>query len=246
MKTAVCSMDRRLAEGIKRFLLNMSGFREIQEFCAIDGLLNAVLHGAAFDYIFLEVDGKAIITGLDFAQDLYQKSPETNLIYITSDGNQLLEEIFLIDANIAGVFKKPLKYERFAEMLNVILSKDPKRKEYKLVFRKKGEMLAIPLKEILYIESKGHMITVYTRAESYVYYGKLGVVTEQLPDNFLQCHKSYLVNMDKIFQIGGDRILLENGQEIPISQARLKASKERYAQYAGKVSEYIIGLEGKK
>ena len=246
MKTAVCSIDRRLTEWIKRILLNMPEFKNVQEFYAIDGLLDTILQGAVYDYIFLEVDGKAVISGLDFAEDLYKENPETNIIYITSDGNQLIEKVFLIDANIAGVLKKPLEGGRFRDTIKTILSRKRQRREQKLVFRKNGEISTIPLSEIIYIESRGHTVFVYTKAKSYIYYGKLGSITEQLPENFLQCHKSYLVNMDKIRKIGRDYILMVNKHEIPISQARVKMSKTRYIQYAKKVSEYIVDLNKEK
>jgi hypothetical protein len=45
-------------------------------------------------------------------------------------------------------------------------------------------------------------------------------VRSVLPANFLNCHKSYSVNMDHIRIFNDSRVILTNGAEVPVSRAR--------------------------
>ena len=46
------------------------------------------------------------------------------------------------------------------------------------------------------------------------------------PDEFFQCHRSYIVAFRHIEQICGNEILLSNGQHIPIGRTFMKPLKE--------------------
>ena len=66
---------------------------------------------------------------------------------------------------------------------------------------------------------------------------------EQLDDRFVNCHKSYIVNMEYISELQGKEILLSDPMErsgssesdvrrIPISRARNEETRKRYFAYA--------------
>ena len=64
-------------------------------------------------------------------------------------------------------------------------------------------------------------------------YGKLDHLERQLPDQFLRCHKSFLVNMDRIRNFEKHQIELESGRMVDVSRSRLKEAREKYFQYVG-------------
>ena len=53
----------------------------------------------------------------------------------------------------------------------------------------------------------------------------------RLPETFLQCHKSYIVNMNEIRRIERNRIIMTNETEIPISKSRYGDTRSRYFRY---------------
>ena len=55
-------------------------------------------------------------------------------------------------------------------------------------------------------------------------------VMKQLPQNFVQCHRSYIVNVDKIVQIIGEEIELSNGNIIPLSRSHIKEVKKVFTK----------------
>ena len=51
-------------------------------------------------------------------------------------------------------------------------------------------------------------------------------VKKQLPDFFIQPHRSYIVNYKQIKQFKPDELFTFNGDRIPISQSRRREIKE--------------------
>ena len=51
---------------------------------------------------------------------------------------------------------------------------------------------------------------------------------------FLRVQKSYLVNMAYINKLNYDRVLLNNGEELPVSQKHYAEFKARYLEWKSK------------
>ena len=67
-------------------------------------------------------------------------------------------------------------------------------------------------------------------------YEKMKNFAELVDRRFLICHKSFLVNMDRVKQYRGDSFVMDNGQVIPISPTKRREVREIFARYAGGVS----------
>lgn len=77
----------------------------------------------------------------------------------------------------------------------------------------------IYIDDLLYIKSEDHYLNVVTNnAKSHLVRGKLVTIVQELPPNFAQCHRSYIVNKNFIRQINGGIIILVNKDEIPLSR----------------------------
>ena len=57
-------------------------------------------------------------------------------------------------------------------------------------------------------------------------YEKLSSLQRRVDSRFIQCHKSYLVNMDYVVGLQGNMLELCNGVQIPVSQSRAKFTWE--------------------
>lgn len=242
MKAALCCGDRRFAMEAERILKENQIFREVLRIDGMDGIRRKLDCGNEFDYVILE--GATAEAGLEFAEELYRRDPEIKVVFAAEDGNQLLEELFLREVNTVGFYWKPMVEERFLKVMAGILKRRLRRREEKFVFRKRGEVIAVPFDDIYYMESRGHRIYVYTGGERHSYYGKIGSIKDRVPERFLQCHKSYLVNMDKIKRMEKTKVILEKDFEVPVSQAQCKTAKERFEQYLKKTPEYVFGKTG--
>ena len=82
--------------------------------------------------------------------------------------------------------------------------------------------------EICYLESRGHQTFIHLDQKKEVCCDKLSDLEEQMGEQFVRCHQSFLVNMKYIRRIEKESLILENGKRIPISKKRDLETKERY------------------
>jgi DNA-binding LytR/AlgR family response regulator len=76
----------------------------------------------------------------------------------------------------------------------------------------------IELNDILYAESVGNYVSVYTENKRIVAYLTMKSLESQLPgDDFIKIHQSYLVNCSKIEAIEGNEIKIGN-KSLPMSR----------------------------
>ena len=77
------------------------------------------------------------------------------------------------------------------------------------------------LSNILYCEVIGRKIYIHKKDGGIVdYYDKLEDLERRVDGRFFRCHRSYLVNLDFICGCNAGRVLLPQGDEIPVSRLR--------------------------
>lgn len=84
----------------------------------------------------------------------------------------------------------------------------------------------IPFEQIYYLEAREKKVFVRTRQEEFGVGETMERLAEQLPENFVRCHRSFVVNEEHITQIRLSESLLYLGKElfVPIS----RTYKERF------------------
>lgn len=84
----------------------------------------------------------------------------------------------------------------------------------------------IPFEQIYYLEAREKKVFVRTRQEEFGVGETIERLAEQLPENFVRCHRSFVVNEEHITQIRLSESLLYLGKElfVPIS----RTYKERF------------------
>lgn len=89
------------------------------------------------------------------------------------------------------------------------------------------------INEIRFIESNKRIVYIHTESGREQCYTSLNALETRLPENFLRCHKSFLVNMEKIKSFSRTGIILYSGEEISISRTKISESKRKYFTYIG-------------
>ena len=78
----------------------------------------------------------------------------------------------------------------------------------------------IYISDLLYIKAEDHYLNVVLNEnKNHFVRGKLNQIKEELPPNFIQCHRSYIVNSNFIKQINSTSITLINKKNIPLSRS---------------------------
>jgi len=74
--------------------------------------------------------------------------------------------------------------------------------------------------DLMYIKSDDHYLNVFlSDGKNHFVRGKLNAITEELPPNFIRCHRSYIVNSNFIKQVNSDTIILIDKTQIPLSRS---------------------------
>lgn len=102
-----------------------------------------------------------------------------------------------------------------------------------LTVRTKTDARRIAAEEIAYIEVADHDVLIHLRNEVVRQWGSLKECEEQLKQaHFTRCNACYLVNLDYVREVHGDRVLVDR-DELSISRPRRKTFLAELAQYRG-------------
>lgn len=94
------------------------------------------------------------------------------------------------------------------------------------------EKMLIPCSKVLYMEKmlrKTELITTDNRIGTYQIPSEL--IENANTENFVQCHRSFFVNLENIFSIGTSEITLLSGEHLPIGSTFSKRLIEQYESY---------------
>lgn len=172
------------------------------------------------DFIFLDIHLPSI-NGMDLAKSL--KNPP-HIIIITFDVDHALEAFQ--HATIIDYLIKPLSYSRFLVTLEKLKSLEkaeefisqPQEKD-SIFVSGNGKINKILFENITYIQANSDYIDIYANNKRYVAHSTFKNLKLKLPETlFCQVHRSYIVNMNKFFQIEGNCIIIDK-KVIPISKS---------------------------
>lgn len=90
----------------------------------------------------------------------------------------------------------------------------------------------IPEDSILYIEGgKGVQCYVHTDSETITINSLLKDVMKKLPSYYYRCHASFIINLRRVKKAAGYKVILSNGEEIPIPAKKYAKVKSDIALY---------------
>lgn len=205
----------------------------IEEFCSMlphvqleKNCYNAMeamqfLNENTVDFMFLDINMPKL-KGLDFLKTL-TNPPKT--IITTAYKEHALEGF---DLNVVDYLLKPFSFNRLVKAINKLSSTETSKTNVKKVandtesnrFFIKGDKKhhQIDIDRILYIEAYGNYSKIFLKDEMIVSHDKISSYEALLSNsNFLRVHKSFIVAIDKIKFIEGNRIIVEE-HKIPIGQ----------------------------
>ena len=176
------------------------------------------LHGIKYinehknvDITFLDVDMPEI-SGLDVADLIYKN---TSIIFTTGHSGYAVQGF---EKNISDFMLKPISFERFLKSLNKVIDKiidkkeleEPKNDSYFFVNPGiKGKMLKINFHDVEFIEGMNNYIVIHTKDDNHIVYLTMKEMESGLPPEiFIRVHKSYILNINKVSLMEGNKIVV--------------------------------------
>lgn len=182
------------------------------------------------DVLLLDIDlGRE--NGIAVSNWVSARCPGLKILFVTGHV-EYSQDIFHGKAD--GFLIKPVDGQLLCRELDRVTEVPvaPETEDY-LSLKIHKEVRRVPVRNIRYLESQRRMVCIVTESERLEGYFKLNELEQRLPEQFLRCHQSYLVNLDHVSRFRSDYLELMDGTEIPISKNRQKSSKEAFYRYLG-------------
>jgi DNA-binding LytR/AlgR family response regulator len=178
-----------------------------------------ILQSQQFDIVFLDIE-MPIISGIELLRELHPKPA----IIMTTAYTDFAFEAYQHDA--VDYLQKPISFLRFSKAIEKAIQycnqkKHAENKITEITIKADGEKIIILLSEIIYIASMGNYIklVVGNQKKPLVVYDTLSKIYDKLDKNqFVQIHKSYIININCIAEKNGEIVKLTNREELPIGR----------------------------
>lgn len=160
--------------------------------------------------LFLDIDLKSKVSGLDLANMVRKRDKNVYIIFTTG---HLEYGLMAYKYKTFDYLPKPITSERLEETLTRLFE-DVSGSEADFV-RLDNNKTIIKQNSIQYIQKDGMKVIFHTDTRDYETYSSFKRILPQLPNQFIQCHKSYIVNMQKITDINvtNNTIFLNNNED---------------------------------
>lgn len=166
------------------------------------------------DLVFLDIQMPEL-SGINFMKILGDK---VKYILTTAYAEYALEGY---EHHIVDYLLKPVSFQRFtksAEKAKERFSFTGKEQKHFFV-KSSGRQHRICFEDILYIESIRDYVNIRTVEQEFIVLDTLKSMEQQLPESsFIRIHKSFIVNLNQIKNVGTKKIIIHPEHEIPIGE----------------------------
>lgn len=231
MRIAVCDDDKLFLKAFAEKLCSYPCISRVKSYSQIENFFMDLEEGERIDLVFMDLDWSREQTGIAHAEQLYRTAPHLPVIYVTGFNDRFAQHILLQETNLAGYLTKPIDGALLDKYLRKVTDRRDSGKI--LTFQQQGRAVSVEVNRIVHLESRNHISSVYTDAGSYIVYEKLSDLLSRLPDTFVQCHKSHVVNMRWVRRLEPERILLKNGQAVSVSRSFRAKTREKVFRFMG-------------
>ncbi|MEG0034959.1 MAG: LytTR family DNA-binding domain-containing protein [Bacilli bacterium] len=166
-------------------------------------------------------------SGIDIAKVINQSLPRSIIIFVSSHLNKVVD---IYDATHCYFIFKPELNKRLPIALKKAIE-SLKQRNMSITIKIKKKTIVVPQDDIIYFERVGRTTNIYSGEEKYKESEKLESIKKKLLPNFVQCHRSYIVNFDRVKEIRRTEFELENGAEVPISRNYTQSVHEQFQKY---------------
>lgn len=213
---AICDDDKNISIEIQE-LINSTGNPQIYNIVVFDNGMDFFKSNFSnYDIVFLDIE-IGDMSGIELAVELRKVNGRTIIFFITNHARYISEALKSMPFQY---LLKPISEQRalFFEEFNRGLRKLKKIKQIMRINTLYGEEY-VQVDSIKYIEYLNKNIVMHTNEKTVVFVGKLNEwLTKLMPYDFIQCHKSFIVNLNYIEKIKFNNVILKNDVSIPIGR----------------------------
>lgn len=180
-----------------------------------------IMSDTAVDAVFVDIN-MPDMNGLDFVKVL----PEMPLVVFTTAYSEYAVESYRVRA--VDYLLKPYTFEEFQRAADYVQQQWLAKQKAPVapadsdnVFLKVDyRYIRVSLKDIAFIEGMNEYLKIHlVSGDPYLVHTSFKQINNHLPENFLQVHRSYVVNVNHICEVERSVILLKGGKRISVSDS---------------------------
>lgn len=216
----ICDDNKEFADSLRLRIKKLEPDCSVIVFNSAEQLRFSLPEMASYtDAIFMDINlGES--SGICEGTELLMEYTNIKIVYITGYSEKYSQEIFRCPPEVSptAFLVKPVGEDLLKNALERIKGIKSVQ-EQPLCIKNGSNKVFLRPSEITYLSVQGRKVTFFTKTDTIETNNTFGECLKRLPDYFLQCHKSFCVNIRYIRLIQGKKeIQLTDGTVIPISR----------------------------
>ena len=229
LRIAICEDDATMQEKLREAIEDWAESRKMKVDVICYPSAEAFVFawpGISFDLAFLDIQMKNM-SGIELAKFIRKTDSNMLLVFVTSFKQYALDGY---DVNAMHYLIKPLSLAKLLPILDRARVIWTSHRDAAMIVSNEAGQSTLPYGDIFYISTSSHIASVHTGNSVYELRKPMNELIEMLPDYFLMCHRSYIVNIFKVYCIYKDSLLLSNEVSLPVSRKKSKALHDAFVR----------------
>lgn len=179
-----------------------------------------------YDILLLDIEMGGM-DGVSLAKRLRKDNETVQIVFITGFPDFIAEGY---EVSALHYLMKPVSGETLARVLDKA-AVNLKKADRSVIFHTEGEMVRVPVLEIMYVEAFAHYCRVNTVTGHFEVRMSISNIEKMLGDGFVRSHRSYLVGLRFIRRISKADVILDNNERIPLSRSNYQTANLEFIRY---------------
>lgn len=238
LRTLIIDDEPIALEKLKSYVDKVA-FLELAGACSNGLDAMRVMSETEIDVVFTDIN-MPDLNGVDFVESF----PKPPMVVFTTAYSEYAVESYRLSA--VDYLLKPYGFKEFQRAANRVLARaeseiksdvamcGPVSSEGSIFVKVDYRFVRVALGDIRYIKGYGEYLQIYLRdaATPLTTLSSFNAVKSNLSDNFLQVHRSYIVNMNQVEQISRGRVIMDADTYIPVGDSYKVALQTYLSRHA--------------
>ena len=232
-RVSICEDSRADAEYIQKIIKDWKEQRRyellVEHFESAESFLFRYSEDKSWDILLLDIEMQGM-DGVKLAKKIREVDETVQIVFITGFPDFVGEgyEVAALHYLMKPVHKEKL-YTVLDRAAKALQHKDTAKKT--IVVPTEEGLRRVAVQEIVYAESFAHNVRLTTKTESFMVRMSISCMEEMLGEEYVRCHRSYLVGVKHIARLSKSEIVLDNGKTLPMSRSAVSAVQRAFVAY---------------
>ena len=238
-KIAICDdsdVDRQyVLNMVNRWAAGAGHVVHIDTFTSAENFLFHYAEESDYDILLLDIEMGAM-DGVTMAKKVRQNNEMVQIVFITGFADYISEGY---EVSALHYLMKPVNDDKLFAVLDRAAAAMQKA-ERVILLTVGGEMLRLPVSQVQYVEAFSHTVAIVTGRDTIQVKMPISEVEKLLGEEFIRCHRSYLVGLKHIARLSKTEVILDSGKALPLSRgAAATVHKAFISYYTGDKDETV-------